>query len=287
MAVENQRFRIMYRNVIDMATLVSEPALNNVATMPIANVKNFDRSENFRSTAIDANGIVISGELATAERVSGAAIYRHNLRAGDTWRFRGWTGPGKTGTEIDTGFVPALLFKTLGELDSHVDTFVTTVFDDPGWETAFSHLYFDSLAIRSFEIQIVSENNPDGFIDINRIWLARAFSFQRNFGYEYELDFVGLSKVSLSEAESIKVDEAGWFRRIKIVIPRIFDSDRANAADLIRQALNSNEVFINLFPEQGGKLERDYTMTAIIPDRSALRSLNINKHSLSFTFRET
>lgn len=287
MALSNENFRIMYRNLIDIAALTSTPALDNVATMPIDYVKNLDHTKSFRSTAIDSVGITISGELDAAERVSGAVIYRHNLKPGDTWRFRGWSEAGKTGTEFDTGFVDALMFKKLGELDTKVDSLVTTVFDDPGWETAFSRLFFGSIVVRSFEIQIISDGNADGYIDVNRIWLARATSFQRNFGYNYELDWLDSSVVDMTDGESPKVDEGGSRREIRMSVPRVFDAERDSMADLIRQALNSNEVFISLFPEKEGKLERDYTMTAMIPDRSPLQSANVQRHTISFTFRET
>lgn len=287
MAVNNKFFRIMYRNLIDVAALTATPAPNNVASMPIDYVKNFDRVKSFRNTTIDATGITISGELPGPERISGVVLYRHNLRAGDTWRIRVWEGAGKTGAVFDTGFVAALIYKKLGELDTKVDTLVSTVFDDPGWTTAFSRLFFGSIVGRSFEIQVISDGNPAGYIDINRIWLARAISFQRNFGFDYALDWKDLSKIDLSEGESVKVDKSGNYRVIQISVPRVMDIDRGTMADVIRIAGNSSEVFIDLFPEQEGKLERDYTMTAVLIDHSPLRSLNINKHTISFTLRET
>ncbi|GJM12798.1 MAG: hypothetical protein DHS20C12_12010 [Pseudohongiella sp.] len=287
MALNNGNFRIMYRNLIDVATLTSTPAPGNVASMPIDNVKTLNHMESFRSTTTDSSGITITGSLTQAERVSGVVLNRHNLKAGDTWRFRGWSGAGQTGTEYDSGWLNALMFKKLGELDTKVDKLVTTVFDEEGWETQFSRMFFGSIVVRSFTIEIISDGNSDGYIDINRIWLARAVSFQRNFGYDYELDWIDTSLSELTEGNSPRFERGGSFRQITLAIPRIFDTDRHAASDLIRHALSSNEVFIDLFPEKEGKLERDYTMTAYIADRSALRTINANKHTIRITFRET
>ncbi len=284
MAIANSQIRVIAENLARVAELTSAPELENVATMPIEHTQNSNRTLSYRSTAVDGEGVTIGFELPARKRISAVVIDGHNLRVGDVWRVRLWSGPEKTGSLFETEWMEALVPKTAGELNWGVDTLSATVFDD--WDRAYSVAWFGSIAAQSGEIEIISNENPDGYIEINRLFFGQAISPQRNFSFGYELDYLDTSTYELTAGGSGRSD-AGVIRRIvRLSLPRVLDSERSAWADFMRQSAKFNEIFVSLFPERGGKRERDYAMVCTVQSRSPLANANALRFTLSLTLQE-
>jgi len=283
-AIANSQIRVITENLARVATLTATPELDNIATMPIENVQNSNRTLSFRSTAIDEDGVTIGFELPARKRISAVVLDGHNLRVGDKWKVRLWSGPEKTGSLFETEFLEALVPKTAGEVNWGIDNFTATAFDD--WDRVYSVTWFGSVAAQSGEIVVISEGNPDGYIDFNRLVFGQAISPQRNFQFGYELDYLDTSTHELTAGGSGRSDPGVIRRLINIQLPRVLDSERSTWADFVRNTSMYNEIFVSLFPERGGKLERDHSMMCIVKSRSALRNVNARRFTISINFQE-
>ena len=287
MAVANSQIRVIASNLCPLATLTSAPVEHDVATMPVANLQNSNRTLSWRSTAIGVGDIArIDVEMPERKYISALVLDGHNLRAGDLWRLRLFSGPAKTGTLTETEWTEALVPKTAGELDWGIDTLVATVFDN--WDRAYSVIWFGLLGVQSMEIEIVSEGNEAGYVEANRMLFGQAVSPSRNFTYGYDLDYLDTSSMELTEGGSPKVEPGVLRRLIRVTLPRINDAtERSTWADFLRTSGGKAEIFISLFPEQGGKRERDYSMVCIVQSRSPLTNRSATAHTLNLTFQET
>lgn len=285
MAVANSRIRIIAQNLARSAALTSAPEVHNIESMPIGNVQNSNRTLSFRSTAVDAEGCTISFELAVRARISALLLDGSNLRVSDKFKIRLWAGPAKTGSFFETDWIPALVAKTAGELNWGIDTLSSTVFDD--WDRIYSVAWFGSVVAKSGEIVIISEDNPAGYIEINRIAFGQAESPMRNFEFGYNLSYMSTSAMELTEGGSPKIETGIKRRVIRLKLPRIGDLSRSAWADFIRNIADYQEIFVSLFPERGGKLERDHSMVCVVVQNSGLQNVNATKHTLDITFQET
>lgn len=285
MAIAENRIRVITENLARQATLTATPDVENIASMPVENLQNSNRTLSFRSTAIDDEGVTISFELPSRRRMSAVVIDGHNLRVGDLWKIRAWAGPEKTGELYETDWLEAMVPKTAGELNWGIDTLSTTVFDD--WDRAYSVAWFGSEAVQSGEIIIISEDNEDGYINVNRLLFGEAVSPERNFSFGYELNYLDTSTYELTQGGSSKADPGFLRRIISLSLPRFIDTERSAWADFMRLSSRYNEVFISLFPEAGGKLERDYSMVCIVKEHSSLRNIHSGKFTMTIQLQET
>lgn len=284
MALSNSKFRVITENLALSATLTSTPAPNNIASMPVSHVQNRLRTESFRSTAIDENGVTIGFEMPARRRLSALVLDGHNLRVGDTFKLKLWSGPGKTGALFETEWLAALTPKTLGDVNWGIDQMTATVFDD--WDRAYSVAWFGSVAAQSGEIIIISDGNPDGYIELNRLIFGQALSPDRNFQFGYELDYLDTSSFDITQGGSPKVEPGIVRRIIRLSLPRVIELERASWADFIRNTTRYNEIFISMFPERGGKLERDYSMVCTVSTRAPLKNKNARHFTLSVNLQE-
>ncbi|MDO9475733.1 MAG: hypothetical protein Q7L07_03400 [Pseudohongiella sp.] len=285
MAVANSQIRVIAENLARSATLSVEPELDNIEMMPIANVQNSNRTLSFRSTAVDEDGITLSFEMPARRRLSAVVLYGHNLKVGDKWKVKLWGAPGKTGDLFETEWMDALVPKKAGEMNWGIDNMTSTVFDD--WDMAYSVIWFGSKAAQSGEILIVSDGNADGYIEINRLLFGQAVSPIRNFSFGYELDYLDTSTHEMTEGGSSKVDQGHLRRVINLALPRLLDTERSAWADFLRNVGRYNEIFVSLFPEAGGKLERDYSMVCVVKSHSPLKNIRAAKYALNLTLQET
>ena len=285
MAIANNQMRVIAKNLINESVLVSSPPGSNVATMPVENLQNSNRTLSFRSTAIDASGTVISGELPNRVKVSALVLDGHNLRPGDVFKIKCWAGPAKSGSVFETDWIEALVAKKAGELDWGIDPLTSSVFDN--WDSVYSVAWFGLIAVQSYEITIISDGNADGYIEVNQVVLGTAISPGRNFSVGYELGHLDTSTFELTEGESTKRDAGVVKRLIKLQLPRILDTERSAWAEFQRSTTQYHEIFISLFPEQGGALERDYSMICIVKNITPMVNVNAKKFTPGMTLQET
>lgn len=285
MAVANSRIRVIAENLARSAELASSPEVANIESMPVSNLQNSNRTLSFRSLAIDPEGVTISFEMSARRRLSAVVLYGHNLKVGDKWKVRLWSAPGKSGDLFETDWMDALVPKRAGEINWGIDQMTSSVFDD--WDMAYSVMWFGSQVGQSGEIIVISDDNSDGFIEINRLLFGQAVSPTRNFSFGYELDYLDTSTADLTQGGSLKVDAGHQRRIINLSLPRLLDVERSAWADFIRNAGKYSEIFVSLFPERGGKLERDYSMVCVISNRSPLKNARAAKYALHLNLQET
>jgi hypothetical protein len=282
--VLNPRIRVIPFNHAHAATLEVLPAEECVASMPVSNLQNSNRTKSFRITAITEDGFTIKGELTRRIRASAAVLYGHNLRVGDTWRVRLFAGPGSSGDAFETDWMAALKPKLASELDWGIDTLAATPVDNwPG--LPHSAAWFGAVATQSFEIDVRSNENPAGFVDINQLFFGEAVSPSRNFKYGYNLSYFDTSQYSLTEGGSTKVDR-GLLKRVALSLPRITTEERSTWADFQLNTQQYAELFVSLFPERGGKLERDYAMVCMVRQNGGLQNENAKKFQMNMTLQE-
>lgn len=139
-----------YSNRVDSATIT---ASSEVASLPASNVAQLWRSKPWRSTGCASEWIKF--DFGAAAAVRALALVGHNFTSGATLKIQAnatdvWTAP-----SIDV------------TLTYHADNVV--------------YLWSSDQSYRYWRITIVDASNPDGFIEVGRVFLGQTATPERNF----------------------------------------------------------------------------------------------------------
>jgi hypothetical protein len=245
--------RILYRNLADAATLAASPAL--VSTLPVANLQVTGRARVARTTSTADQAI--TGDWGSAQPVNGIVLWRHNLTETSTWRVRLYAGANQTGTLLyDSGGLAGEMMP-LGDLRWGVDPLGATL--QRGWSVAYQAvLWTPTVQARSFRIDLSDPDNPAGYLQVARLFIGAYWSPVQNADYGAAMAWTDDSELIRTDGGSLRTFIRAVSRQLSFSLSRMEEADRGAFVDLVREVGRVHEVFISLFPEAGGKLERDH-----------------------------
>lgn len=249
--------RFISVNHADDATLSASPAA--VSTLPVTNLQLSPRGKISRFTGLATQDI--DGTLPSSRLVSGFVLYRHNLTTSATCRLRLYSDVAMTTLIYDTGAFVALPGKALGELDWGIDPLGASVFT--GWGEAFTQLWFTPIKIRAFKITLTDAGNPDGYIDVGRLFLGPFLEPLINIEFgTLQLGWSEGSTQTRTGGGSLRTDSspAGPYRCLTMSLNGLNEGERSRFVDFQRTTGLRKDFFVSVFPEQGGALERDHAM---------------------------
>jgi hypothetical protein len=214
---------------------------------------------------------------------------RNNLTIDATMRFIGYEGPNQTGgVAIDTGTWNPINAVPLGELFWGVTplgadvyrTFYGTKNTDAKW--------WERVDIGSWQIDINDTTNPDGFIDISRLWVGdNHFELQYNPSYGLQLWWDENTTTWDTDGGSVRMDARPAYRNMTFNIEGILEKDRQRWFDIIRYVGMRKDIYINVFPEGTPAQKRDYAMHCFFKGLPKTAYSTYERHTLNqITLRE-
>lgn len=247
--------RVLTPVVSDAATLTSS---DFVAGLPVTNLQVEGRGRVARTA--DATGSkVINGDLAGVSALSGLVLYNHNLSGTALLRLQAWDGLSQTGTMVyDSGSVNATPPVGWGDFGWGAIPWGANIFYS--WGRAFTDLWFPAVGALSFRITITDTSNPDGYLQIKRLLLGPYFEPFVNLEVGMQLHWEDNSEQTRTAGGSLRTDNQVLYRVLRGKLAGLKATERAPWMDLLRQIGKRSEVFISVYPDAGGKLERDHAV---------------------------
>lgn len=250
--------RFIFSNAWDRAALAVTKGTTAPA-LPVQHTQRYNNSRVFRT--VGAAQVEIAFDFTNPEFCSGLAVWRHNLTALATYRLELFDEAGRTGDLVyDSGTVPALEPKALGDLAWGLDPLGITVFTD--WRLAYSVHWFPMVPFKSGRLTITDTANPAGYIEIGRVYMGAAFEPQVNADLGHVLRWETTTDAQQTAGGTVHTIEGAAYRTLRFNLSHIQPSERAAFMEQIRQVSTHKDFFLSLRPEQGGSVERDYSFSA-------------------------
>lgn len=273
--------RILTPIVSDAATLSSS---DFVASLPVTNLQLEGRARVARTANVTGNKL-INGNFAHATAVSGCVLYNHNLSSTATMRLQLWDADNQTGNlTYDSGSFAPLPSVGWGDFPWGSIPWGANLFY--GWGRAFTDLWFAPVGAKSFRITLADASNPDGYIQVKRLLLGSYFEPFVNTEYGLQLYWEDNSEQVRTQAGSLRTDNRVLYRYLSGRLPAIKQSERAQWMDLLRQVAKRSEVFVSVYPESGGKLERDHALLGKFTSMPDITTDNPSAYSSNLQIEE-
>lgn len=247
--------RIFAKNAVDSATLTSADFLT---ALPASNLSLEGRVRVARTA--NATGLkTINGDFSGSTVCSACVLYAHNLTASCTMRLRLYDGAAQTGTVVyDSGTYSPIPATGWGDFSWGTEPWGGALFAN--WERPFIALYMTGVQALSFKLELTDTGNPSGYIQAKRLFLGSYFEPTVNVSYGMELTWMDNSEQRRTQGGSIRTQAQNRYRMLTGRLGRLDESERAAFMDALRTAALRSEVFVTVFPGEGGARERDYSL---------------------------
>ncbi|QFU04593.1 hypothetical protein FIU82_06125 [Pseudoalteromonas sp. THAF3] len=261
--------RILYANAWDSASL-TQSAGTNEPSLPITNSQKYNNSRSFRTQTTDDVEVLFGWDDPVF--LEAFAFWRHNLTSDAQLRIVLYDGPGQTGNVVfDSGVLLGDVPKNLGDLVWGKDPLGVSSYTD--WNVASRSFWFDEVFVaQSGRLTISNPTNPDGYIEIGRIYAGESFSptFNVDLGhtFQWETDVDSRS----TAGGTVHTLDAATYRTLSFNLTHLTPGDRASFAELTRIVSKHRDFFISLRPNVGGTIERDYSFAAKFTEIPSLKA---------------
>lgn len=287
--------RICVKNAVDDSRCVLSCSVSDI--LPVENLQNVVRERILRVAAgsdIDVKG-TYGGESVRASMVS---FYRHNLEAGATVRFRGYSDDAWTTLVIDTGDRDAVPTATLDYLDFGISPLGISIWD-PNYRLKRTTVFFDDADMALFDSEIIGSwkatitdpSNTSGNIDLSRLWVGKYFELTYNPIYGAAIGLMDDSKVWRTDGGSARADAVVPYRGGKFDLQAFPEADRAMwVASSQYCGVGRRPFFFSLYPDNElPALTRDFEGEFIFrpPLPQMARVQGDARHSTAVTIEET
>jgi len=232
---------VLYKNDFDSA---SATATSSASGFSLADTKINNKSSVWRSTSLSSQ--TISGDWSgAAKTINGLALAFSNLIEGSTVRLKLYQEVADTSPSYDSGirtvwfaYDPPNGFETIG--------LISFAF---GGGTNFS-MFFNEVAIKRFEIIITSPGNPDGYIEVGRVILGKAWSPTYNAEYGAQITPIDLSEVGRTIGGDQKVDVRTMHKKMNFNLRYMPQTDKAALSTIVRKIGMRQPVFVSMYPNE-------------------------------------
>lgn len=285
MAVSN--LRILFRNLINSdqgCTLTDSPTC--VATLPVTNLQaDTARGKTARSSSLLTQDFKAtwSGGNQVANM---SALTRHNLTVGDSMESLIYAGAAWTNNQYDS---TALAAMSTSGTDTTYDTL--TAADMAGYRNTVH--YFSQVSNMQSAIARLAQfgsptANADGYFEATRWFLGKYEALTYNPAQGgVTMDFMGLTKGAENDAGGWKTDKGARYRKLTINLELIPDAQIASIMGGIRYAGTDKEIFVSLYPGEGGQLELYHQFAGKIIEAPGFTPHTYGYHRNMLVIRET
>lgn len=247
----SQNLRLIIDNTHDTATLSATSE-----ALPIAYTQRSGRAYAWRSTSTASQ--VIQGTLPGTVFIDAIVLYRHNLSAAATARIELLDSDGNvihdTGEQSLAELIPLGIFR-LG-----IDPWGATYNDQI--PVTCSPFWLTPMAIGGYRITLSDDTNPAGFLQVGRIIAGLSFSPTFNPSYGLKLEWQENVEHRRTEGGSLRSIGQGLARRLEMDLDYMAETDRAKlTAEFVKRGKGA-DVFVSVYPEQGGLKEIEHSFLA-------------------------
>lgn len=238
-------------NLHDTATLTATSA-----ALPIAYTQRSGRTYVWRSTSTATQ--VITGTLPSVQPVDGGVVYRHNLSPTAMIR---WEFLANGSVVYDSGTVSTAYLVTPPNLRVGIDPWGLTYANAlPVNQT----VHWPGLQFADqYRITISDPANPDGYIEIGRIVIGFVFTPTYNPSYGAGLRWQENAQQVRTEGGSLRtIKSGGKSRLLSIDLNSLPGGDSTRLSMDLVNAGAEGDIFVSLYPEQGGIKELKHSFIA-------------------------
>lgn len=268
--------QIIPRNLTDDGTLSVSPAA--VVGLGADNLQISDRGLVMRVLGDTA---AITATMPQLRRIGGVVLWRHTLSVVATLRLRVYDDVAGTGTLLyDSGVIPALPSKRLGELDWGIDTLGA-----PLAGVDFSSVIFPVAIARSLVIDVVDTGAAQ--VQVGRLFTGNPITLTYAIDWQSSLQFDSNTRRTRTAGGGLRVESEGVYRRMKFAQSWITPDERVVLADLLRDAGNRAEVWVSQRAGDGGRQEADHSMVGYLTQNPVLTRNPGIRYATEFEIEES
>lgn len=271
--------RLITVNDADTAVITATPAA--VSSMPATNLQSATRSKS-RYTTLTNQQIKLT--WSSARVLSAVALLRHNLSSQSVWRAQIYSDAAATNLVYDSLDQAASPGKALGDLVWGIDVLGASLFTD--WAYAFSTLWFAPVAGQALVITLNDSTNPDGFLQAARLFVGAYIEPMNNPSYGLQLAWNEATRQRRTDGGSLRSDPAEPYRTLTIDLEWLDDGDRARLLEVGRRIGRRKDIFVSIYPDAGGAIERDNTMQCKFVNSVNTTRVNAVRYSTQFILEE-
>lgn len=260
--------------------------------LPLTNMQDPDISRVARSTNAANASTLFTIDLGRPQSVDGIAFGPVNMSPGSTWRWRGYSDSGFTALVYDSG-----IQNVLGEVIDWTDTGDWLEWEDSDFwygsatqlEELAQYLFHvapSSKLAQYWKLEMFDASNADGYVEIGRLMIARAFRPTINYSEDNQITPEPLTDVEESLGGQRDYWERGVRRKASYAFP--FLTEDEVLGDVFRLALRagiSRHVFVVPDPDDVTTGNRR-SFLATMAKAPALRQLLVARGSVALDFEE-
>ena len=224
-------------------------------------------------------------DFSVPQYIEGFVLWRHNLTATSQVRLRLYSGLGQTGDLVyDSGLVKPDVLKALGDLVWGKDPLGSSALES--WDlNSFGFWPNGSPLAYSGRLNILDGDNPDGYVEIGRIYCGDVFTPTYNFDLGSEFSWATDVDQIPTAGGTVHTLEAATYRTLSFNFNHLMPTDRTAFADMTRAVSTHKDFFIDLRPDAEGAIQRDMSFAAKFTNAPVIRK-QASRYEASCTIRE-
>lgn len=244
------RIRLIINNEHDIAALTA----TSEAT-PIAYTQRSGRSYPWRST--DTADQTITASLPSTTYMSAVVVYGHNLTSLSTIQVE-YLLDGQV--VYDSGEIIAADLIPLGVWRAGIDPWGKQ--DLTELPTVQYNIWTSSTLVDGYRITIKDPDNPDGYLEVSRIFAGVSYSPQINPKYGLSLEWQDFSENQRTESGSLRTVGAGTARRLTFDLGHLDDVELTRLSREMLRSGKGRDLYVSVYPGAGGMMEAEHAFVA-------------------------
>lgn len=253
--------RIIHDNASDRAALT---ASSQVGALGPANLQRDNKSAVLRATS---TAQTITATWPAAELVASVALIKTNLNSSGRMRVRGYATVGAAVPVLDTGWIMPCPEAPLGLSPFGYLPLGWNAYKWGGVNTwargggSDGVVWFEPVSVRQLVIEVLSPDNPDGYVEISRLVAGNYWSPEHNAEYGAQLQLQDASEDYRTGAGDLKTIVHPTSDKLSINLAHLTPMDRARFMRILRENGKGKAMLFSLFPENPDPLlEQDHML---------------------------
>lgn len=214
-----------------------------VSTLPLANLLTTERAEIARSTNALTTSTKFTVDFGQARTIKALALLNHNISQVGSWRVKFGTTSGAG--DIYTSDWQAAWFIPFG---TGADEWESNAWWGVPNDEYMGHPFMaplllnQSYSTRYMTVEIDDTTNPDGYIQIGRVFAGEAFDPEYGPAYGLKQGWKDASKVETNDSGAPFVDQRRCLRTVSFDLPYVGLDDSAILYEFQRRSGTTREV---------------------------------------------
>lgn len=230
-------------------------------SLPLTNLKNPRFYYKTRSANAFAASTQFMVDLGTLRGIKATSIPQSNVSRVGVVRVRYYLTTDPASIVADSGYRDywrtmytwgSLPFEHPSWLDGKI-----TEEERAGYPMPFVHVLESSVIARYVQVEIVDEENEDGYIDLPRLYICPGWEPSTGIQVGARIGYTDPSQEDESLGSILFFDERPGYRTTSITIPFLpYNETFSTAWELIRQLKRTKEMFFSIDPSDDTNLHR-------------------------------